>query len=85
MSTRSSAGPTACSYGLAGYVFTDNHKLAQKTAEALKTGIVAVNNFAAATAEMPFGGVNHSGFGRENGSQGLMDYLDTKFINIVYN
>ncbi len=73
------------SYGLAGYVFTDNHKLAQKTAEALKTGIVAVNNFAAATAEMPFGGVNHSGFGRENGSQGLMDYLDTKFINIVYN
>jgi succinate-semialdehyde dehydrogenase/glutarate-semialdehyde dehydrogenase len=73
------------SYGLAGYVFTDNHKLAQKTAEALKTGIVAVNNFAAATAEMPFGGVNHSGFGRENGSQGLYDYLDTKFINIVYN
>ena len=38
------------SYRLAGYVFTDNHKLAQKTAEALKTGIVAVNNFAAATA-----------------------------------
>ena len=33
---------------------------------------------------MPFGGVNHSDFGRE-GSQGLMDYLDTKFINIVYN
>ncbi len=73
------------SYGLAGYVFTDNQKLAQKTAEALKTGIVAVNNFAAATAEMPFGGVNHSGFGRENGSQGLYDYLDTKFINIAYS
>ncbi len=73
------------SYGLAGYVFTRDHKLAQKTAEALRTGIVAVNNFAAATAEMPFGGVNHSGFGRENGSQGLYDYLDTKFINIVYN
>jgi succinate-semialdehyde dehydrogenase/glutarate-semialdehyde dehydrogenase len=72
------------SYGLAGYVFTNNHKLAQKTAEALKTGIVGVNTFAAATAEMPFGGVNHSGFGRENGSQGLHDYLDTKFINIAY-
>ena len=72
------------SYGLAGYVFTQDHKLAQKTADALKTGIVAVNNYAAATAEMPFGGVNHSGFGRENGSQGLYDYLDVKFINIAY-
>lgn len=73
------------SYGLAGYVFTQDHKLAQKTADALKTGIVAVNNFAAATAEMPFGGVNHSGFGRENGPQGLYDYLDLKFINIAYS
>jgi len=72
------------SYGLAGYVFTNDHKLAQKTADALKTGIVGVNTFAAATAEMPFGGVNHSGFGRENGPQGLYDYLDVKFINIAY-
>ncbi len=72
------------SYGLAGYVFTGNQKLAQATAEALRTGIVGVNTFAAATAEMPFGGVNHSGFGRENGSQGLHDYLDAKFVNIAY-
>ncbi len=72
------------SYGLAGYVFTGNQKLAQATAEALRTGIVGVNTFAAATAEMPFGGVNHSGFGRENGSQGLYDYLDAKFVNIAY-
>ena len=70
-------------YGLAGYVFTGNQKLAQKTAEALKTGIVAVNNFAAATAEMPFGGTKHSGFGRENGAEGLKDYMDTKFVNLV--
>ena len=40
------------------------------------------NTFVAATAEMPFGGVKHSGFGRENGSQGIADYLDTKFINV---
>ena len=71
------------SYGLAGYVFTNSMKLAQQTSDALKTGIVAVNNFAAATAEMPFGGVNHSGFGRENGSQGMLDYLEAKFTNIM--
>ena len=54
-----------------------------KTMEALKTGIVGVNNYVAATAEMPFGGVNHSGFGRENGPHGLLDYMDVKFANIV--
>jgi succinate-semialdehyde dehydrogenase/glutarate-semialdehyde dehydrogenase len=53
-------------YGLAGYVFTSSLKLANDTADALRTGIVAVNGFAAATAEMPFGGVRRSGFGREN-------------------
>ncbi len=69
--------------GLASYVFTNSLRQAHKTAEALKTGIVAVNNVAAATAEMPFGGVKHSGFGRENGRQGMLDYLDVKFTNIV--
>jgi succinate-semialdehyde dehydrogenase/glutarate-semialdehyde dehydrogenase len=44
--------------------------------------MVGVNSFAVATAEMPFGGVKHSGFGRENGSEGIRDYLDTKFVSI---
>ena len=70
-------------YGLAAYVLTGSQKLAAKTAEALETGIVGVNTFAAATAEMPFGGVKHSGFGRENGAQGMLDYLDCKFVNTV--
>ena len=71
------------SYGLAGYVFTGSQELAMKTMEGLRTGIVGVNNYVAATAEMPFGGVNHSGFGRENGPDGLLDYMDVKFANIV--
>ncbi len=71
------------SYGLAGYVFTNSQSLAMKTMEGLRTGIVGVNNYVAATAEMPFGGVNHSGFGRENGPHGLLDYMDVKFANIV--
>ena len=71
------------SYGLAGYVFTNSQDLAMRTMEELRTGIVGVNNFVAATAEMPFGGVNHSGFGRENGPNGLLDYMDVKFANIM--
>lgn len=70
------------SYGLAGYVFTTSLGRAQKTAEALKVGMVGVNSFAVATAEMPFGGVKRSGFGRENGAEGLRDYLDVKFVSI---
>lgn len=69
------------SYGLAGYVFTNSMKLAQKTSDALHTGLVAVNGFAVASAEVPFGGVNHSGFGRENGPTGIQDYMDTKLTH----
>ncbi|MBN9508736.1 MAG: NAD-dependent succinate-semialdehyde dehydrogenase [Alphaproteobacteria bacterium] len=69
--------------GLAAYVFTNSLKRAHMTADALKTGIVCVNTLQAATTEMPFGGVKHSGFGREGGSHSIQDYLDTKFINIV--
>jgi succinate-semialdehyde dehydrogenase/glutarate-semialdehyde dehydrogenase len=69
--------------GLAAYVFTNSMRQAMATVEALKVGIVAVNNTGAATAEMPFGGVKHSGFGRENGRQGILDYLDVKFANLV--
>jgi succinate-semialdehyde dehydrogenase/glutarate-semialdehyde dehydrogenase len=69
--------------GLAAYVFTNSLKRAHMTADALKTGIVCVNTLQAATTEMPFGGVKHSGFGREGGSHSIQDYLDTKFINLV--
>lgn len=70
-------------YGLAGYVFTRDMRRAQAAVEGLDTGIVAVNAFQAATAEAPFGGVKHSGFGRENGAQGMLDYLDVKFVNML--
>jgi succinate-semialdehyde dehydrogenase/glutarate-semialdehyde dehydrogenase len=76
------ARANALPYGLAGYVFTGSLGRAQRTAEALRVGMVGVNGFAVATAEMPFGGVNHSGFGRENGAEGLRDYLDVKFVSI---
>lgn len=69
--------------GLAGYVMTTDMKRADATMRGLKTGIVCVNNYAAATPEAPFGGVKHSGFGRENGRLGIMDYLDVKFSNVV--
>ncbi len=69
-------------YGLAGYVFTQNTRTAFLASEALEVGMVGVNNLVIASAEIPFGGVKQSGYGREGGSWGIQEYLQTKYINI---
>ena len=70
-------------YGLTSYVFTRSQRLAHDTADALEAGMVAVNTFALASAETPYGGIKQSGFGREGGSQGIHDYLNVKYVNMV--
>ncbi len=70
-------------YGLTSYIFTRSQRLAHETADALEAGMVAVNTFSLASAETPYGGVKQSGFGREGGSQGIHDYLNIKYINMV--
>ena len=70
-------------YGLTSYVFTRSQRLAHDSADALEAGMVAVNTFALASAEIPFGGIKQSGFGREGGTQGIHDYLNIKYINMV--
>tara|TARA_R110000751_G_scaffold307889_2_gene433708 strand:- start:32943 stop:34397 length:1455 start_codon:yes stop_codon:yes gene_type:complete len=67
-------------FGLAGYIFTQDAALAQWTAEGLAVGMIGINEVLLATAEAPFGGVKESGFGREGGSLGIMDYLEPKYI-----
>lgn len=67
-------------FGLAAYVFTRDSRLAATTAEALEAGMVGINETLLATAEAPFGGTRQSGFGREGGSLGILDYLNPKYI-----
>lgn len=67
-------------FGLAAYVFTNNSELAAVTAERLEAGMVGINETLLATAEAPFGGIKESGFGREGGALGILDYLDPKYI-----
>jgi len=74
------ARANATEFGLAAYVFTENASLAARTAEALEAGMVGINETLLATAEAPFGGTKHSGFGREGGSLGILDYLTPKYI-----
>ena len=67
-------------FGLAAYVFTHDSALAAETAEAIEAGMVGINETLLATAEAPFGGTKESGFGREGGSLGILDYLTPKYI-----
>ncbi|WP_244283532.1 aldehyde dehydrogenase family protein [Pseudovibrio sp. Tun.PSC04-5.I4] len=66
-------------FGLAAYVFSYDSALAIKTAERLEAGMVGINETLLATVEAPFGGNKESGFGREGGSLGIMDYLVPKY------
>tara|TARA_Y100000590_G_scaffold294694_1_gene332073 strand:+ start:1125 stop:2567 length:1443 start_codon:yes stop_codon:yes gene_type:complete len=68
--------------GLAGYVCTNSIELANKTSEALETGMVAVNTPFLSNAETPFGGIKQSGYGREGGSVGIKDYLNIKYTHL---
>ena len=68
--------------GLAGYVCTKSMELANKTSEALETGMVAVNTPFISNAETPFGGIKQSGYGREGGSLGIKDYLNVKYTHL---
>ena len=68
--------------GLAAYVCTSSLELANKTSEALETGMVAINTPFISNAETPFGGIKQSGYGREGGSVGIKDYLNIKYTHL---
>lgn len=68
-------------YGLACYFFTKDGARIMRLAEQLQYGIVGANDALPATAQAPFGGVKHSGLGREGGHQGIEEYLDLRYIS----
>ncbi len=70
-------------YGLASYVYTNDLGRAQRVSEALRFGIVGVNDIDPTGAAAPFGGVGDSGLGREGGAQGIDEYLDVKLVGTV--
>ncbi|MCO7174929.1 NAD-dependent succinate-semialdehyde dehydrogenase [Sporolactobacillus kofuensis] len=71
-------------YGLASYFYTLDLKTIAKVSQGLQYGMVGVNSNTVAFTQTPFGGVKHSGFGRENGHQGIDDYVNVKFVNLNY-
>ncbi|MGW4334657.1 NAD-dependent succinate-semialdehyde dehydrogenase [Rhodococcus koreensis] len=67
-------------YGLAAYFYTRDLDRALRVSSALDSGMVGVNRGIISDAAAPFGGVKHSGFGREGGTEGIEEYLDTKYV-----
>ncbi len=70
----------ATEYGLAAFVMTRDLNTSIRVSEELEYGMVCINDWLPATPEAPFGGVKGSGFGRETGAEGLLEYLETKAI-----
>ena len=67
-------------FGLASYFYTRDLGRAFRVSEALKYGMVGVNEGLITTEVAPFGGVKESGMGKEGSKYGIEDYLDAKYV-----
>ena len=69
-------------FGLASYFYTRDLGRAFRVAEALKYGMVGINEGLITTEVAPFGGVKESGMGKEGSKYGIEDYIDAKYVCI---
>lgn len=69
-------------YGLGGSVYTRDWQKGLKYAERLECGLAHVNGVVRSSPDMPFGGVKESGYGRECGPEGLLEYCNIKSVVI---
>ncbi|OMB84330.1 NAD-dependent succinate-semialdehyde dehydrogenase [Mycolicibacterium conceptionense] len=70
-------------FGLGSYVFTTDADQAARVADRIDAGMVFVNAVGAEGAELPFGGIKRSGFGRELGKFGMDEFVNKKLIRTV--
>lgn len=75
----------AVEVGLGSYVHSRDLGRAMRIAEALEVGMVGVNTGIFSDPAAPFGGVKQSGLGREGGTHGILEFLETKYINVSWS
>lgn len=68
------------SYGLASYIFSRDASRIFRVSNQLECGMVGVNTGLLSSANVPFGGIKMSGFGKEGGKLGINEYLNYKYI-----
>ncbi len=69
-------------YGLASYCFTENGRRQAILGDAIESGMVCINNVRTSWPDAPFGGVKDSGFGSEDGPEGIEAHMITKSVHI---
>ena len=68
-------------YGLAAYAFTNRADYADRMTDEVEAGNLSFNTLEASLPETPFGGVKSSGYGREGGTEGLLNYMVVKTVS----
>lgn len=71
-------------FGLVAYVYTSRLDRAMRVVENLETGMVGLNRGLVSNPAAPFGGVKHSGVGREGGREGIEEYLEVKYVALSH-
>ncbi len=70
-------------YGLAAYAFTSSAETLQKLSCEVESGMLTVNHVGLALPEVPFGGIQDSGYGTEGGSDAVEPFLETRFVTAL--
>ena len=79
------ADANAIPFGLVAYAFTETTRNSDYLSDQLECGNLAINHFSPSGADIPFGGVKDSGYGREGGIEGLQYYTTVKTISRLYS
>ena len=70
-------------FGLGGSVFTKDVARGKRVASRVETGMMFINNIDWSDAELPFGGIKNSGYGRELGDMGIQQFVNKKLVRIA--
>ncbi|MEU3625936.1 NAD-dependent succinate-semialdehyde dehydrogenase [Amycolatopsis coloradensis] len=70
-------------FGLVSYVYTSDLKRAFRVSERLEAGMIGLNQGLVSNPAAPFGGIKQSGLGREGGTVGIDEFLETKYIAVA--
>ena len=71
-------------FGLVAYVYTGDLARGLRVSEGIEAGMVGLNRGLVSDPAAPFGGVKQSGLGREGGHEGMLDYLESKYIAVTW-
>ena len=70
-------------YGLGGSIYSGDPARARQLASRIETGMIFINTPTSSRPELPFGGIKRSGYGRELGSLGIMEFVNKKLVVVA--